>query len=130
MLGIREDGHHDFPSKLFRLTVPKHFVEEPLCVSECLAYRKILCIKWVRGISRFSVRNFLSHRTEKVRRGTLPGFRKILVSKLLIHKRGGGAVSLFSVVIIKLKNVEKGWDSNNTYCFKTLLSYSLCHGSH
>ena len=79
MLGIREDGHHDFPSKLFCLTVPKHFVEEPLCVSETLAYRKIVCIKWVRGISRFSVRIFLSHRTEKVRRGTLPGFRKILL---------------------------------------------------
>ena len=27
----RGGGNHDFPSKLFRLTVPKHFVEEPFC---------------------------------------------------------------------------------------------------
>ena len=26
-------GYHDFPLKNFRLTVPKNFVEEPVCVS-------------------------------------------------------------------------------------------------
>ena len=30
MLGMKEDaGNHDFLSKLFSLTVPKHFIEEP-----------------------------------------------------------------------------------------------------
>ena len=47
----------------------------------------------------------------KIRRGTLPGFRKILVSKLFMHKRGG-VISRLSVVKIRLKNVGKGWNSN------------------
>ena len=36
MLGIREGGggYHDFPLKLFCLTVQKHFVEAPFCISE------------------------------------------------------------------------------------------------
>ena len=33
MLGIREGGIHDFPSKFFCLTVPKNFVGEPFSVS-------------------------------------------------------------------------------------------------
>ena len=43
----RGGGYHDFPSKLFCLTVPNHFVEEPFCVSENFWYRKIL---WLRGV--------------------------------------------------------------------------------
>ena len=38
----RVGGYHNFPSKLFCLTVPKHFVEEPFCVSESFGYPKIL----------------------------------------------------------------------------------------
>ena len=45
MLRIRErGGHHDFPSKISRLTIPKNFVGET-CVSERFWYRKIL---WMR----------------------------------------------------------------------------------
>ena len=44
----------------------------------------------MRGISQFSVENLLSHSTEKLRRGTLLCFTKLLVSKKLMHKRGGG----------------------------------------
>ena len=36
------EGYHKFPLKNFRVTVPKKFVEEPVCVSESSAYRKIL----------------------------------------------------------------------------------------
>ena len=39
-------GYHDFPLKNFRLTVPKNFVEEPVCISENFGYRKTL---WLRG---------------------------------------------------------------------------------
>ena len=35
-----------------------------------------------KGCITIFVENFLSHSTEKFCRGTLPGFRKILVSKL------------------------------------------------
>ena len=38
-------GYHDFPSKLFFLTLPNHFVEDPFCVSEHFGYRKILCLR-------------------------------------------------------------------------------------
>ena len=38
-------GYHYFPLKNFRLTVPKNFVEEPVCVSENFGYRKTFCLK-------------------------------------------------------------------------------------
>ena len=41
----RGGGYHDFPSKLFFLTVPEHFIDEPFCVSESLGNRKILCLR-------------------------------------------------------------------------------------
>ena len=44
----RERGHHDFPSKICCLTIPKDFVAET-CVSEKFWYRKIL---WMRGEGR------------------------------------------------------------------------------
>ena len=44
-----------------------------------------------RGISRFSIENFLSHSTEKLPGGTLLCFTKFLVSKKSMDKRGGGA---------------------------------------
>ena len=105
--------------------------------------------------SQFSVGNFPTHSTEKLRRGALLSFRKVLVSKKFMDKREGrgeaarfsvecflshrtknfvgepflvsekywfrdfscirergGGVSRFSVVIIRWKNVSKGWDSN------------------
>ena len=51
MLGIREEGeNHDFPPKLFCLTVPKNFVKEPFSVSLTAGIEKfqgyILKIFW------------------------------------------------------------------------------------
>ena len=43
-----------------------------------------------KGISRFSVENFLSHSAEKLLRGTYLGFKKFLVSKCFMDKRDGG----------------------------------------
>ena len=40
-------------------------------------------------VLRFSVHTFLSHSTEKLRRGSLPCSRKIMRSKTVRHKRGG-----------------------------------------
>ena len=62
--------YQDFPSKIFCPTVPKISVGEPFCVSQNFWYRKIL---WIRGggregVSRFSVKNFMSHIAEKYRR--------------------------------------------------------------
>ena len=41
-------GYHDFPSKIFSLTVPKSFVGEPFCASENFRYGKKLWIS--RGV--------------------------------------------------------------------------------
>ena len=41
----RGGRYHDLPSKVFRLTVPNHLVEELFCVSESFGYRKILCLR-------------------------------------------------------------------------------------
>ena len=42
----------------------------------------------MRGISRFSTENLLSHSTDKLRRGTFLCFTKFLVSKKIMDKRG------------------------------------------
>ena len=42
---LHAKGYHYFPLKKFRLTVPKNFVEEPVCVSEMFGYRKTLCLR-------------------------------------------------------------------------------------
>ena len=81
-------GHHDLPSKICCLTVPKNFVGET-CVSESFWYRKILRIRERGGASRLSVENSLSHSTEKLRPGNLC-FRKFLVSKNVKDNREGG----------------------------------------
>ena len=53
-------GYHDFPLKIFFLTVPKNFVEEPFCVSEKFWYRKMLRIREGAGITIFCQNCFVS----------------------------------------------------------------------
>ena len=68
-----------FCQKCLCLTVPRIFVGEPLCVSQIFWYRKF---SWIRGggggeeggVSRFSVKSFLSHITKTFRRGTIHCF--------------------------------------------------------
>ena len=59
----REKGHHDFPSKICCLTVPKKFVKEPSCFG---TFRVSKNVRDRRGgrVSRFSVQIVLSHSTE------------------------------------------------------------------
>ena len=80
-------GNHDFPSKLFCLTVPNHFIGEPFCFRKFRVSKKFM---HKRGISPFSKENLLSHSTEKLCRGTVLCFRKILVSEKIMDKREGG----------------------------------------
>ena len=90
----REGGHHDSPSKLCCLTIPKNFVGET-CVSENFWYRKMSRIRERGGgASRLSVEILLSRSTEYLRRGNLC-FRKFLVSKNVKDKREGGGITTF-----------------------------------
>ena len=72
----RERGHHDFPSKLCCLTVPKIFVGET-CVSESFWYRKMLRIRERGGITTFH-RNFV-----------VSQYRKSSSGKLVFQKASG-----------------------------------------
>ena len=60
-------GYHDFPSKLFCLTIPKNFVGKPFGVSENFWSRKILCFRGLCHDFRFSVEKFLSNSAENLR---------------------------------------------------------------
>ena len=59
----------------FCLTVPKNFVGDPFCVSKKFLFRKFSCIGGGGGHHGFA-ENFLSHRPEKLRKGSLQ-FHKI-----------------------------------------------------
>ena len=84
----RGGEYHNFPSKLLCFTVPKNFVRESFSVPLISNIEKI----WIRGgeeVLRFSVQNFLSHSTERLRRGSLLCSKKILRSKTVRDTRGG-----------------------------------------
>ena len=81
-------GYHDFPSKIFCLTVPKNFVGDPVFVPQSFRYRKNLWIRGTGGVSGFSVDTFLYHKAEKFHRGNSRCFTEFLVSKKLMEKRG------------------------------------------
>ena len=55
--------------ELFCLTIPKNFVGEPYCLRKSLVLKNFLNKKG-EGVSRFPVKVFLSHTSEKFRRGT------------------------------------------------------------
>ena len=99
-------GCHNFPSKIFCLTVPKNFVGiptvfektfgfknhsaekfrgHPFNASENLGYRKILCI--LGGITFFR-RKFLVSQCQKISWASLQCFRKFEVPKKFMHTRG------------------------------------------
>ena len=59
----------------------------------------MLEIREARGeVSRFCVKNFLSHSAEKFLRGTLLSFRKFLSSKNVSDKREGGYQDFLSKI--------------------------------
>ena len=78
----RGGGYQDFPSKIFYLTVPKISVVEST-VGLTSGSEKVWRRERGGGISRFSLKTFLSHSAENFRRGILYccinfGYRKSL----------------------------------------------------
>ena len=76
---------HDFPSKIFFVSVPKKIVGEPFSVSLISDIENIYV---ERAMSRFSVKNFMSSIIEKFRWVILLCFTKILLWKVFMEKRG------------------------------------------
>ena len=84
--------------------MPKNFVGQPFRVSLISGIEKIYASE---DYVTIFCRNFLSHSTEKIRRGTLLCcFRKILVAKKYMEKREG-EVSRFSVENFSSHSAEK-----------------------
>ena len=74
----RERGHHEFPSKICCLTVPKNFVGET-CVSENFWYRKMLRIREREGAGI----------TTFCRKIVVSQYRKTSSGKLVFQKGSG-----------------------------------------
>ena len=72
-------GYQVSSPKTFCHTVPKNFVRERFGVSKNFLHRKILCIG--KGISLNSFEKSFSHSADKIRRRTLLGSERFLVSK-------------------------------------------------
>ena len=100
-------GYHDFPLKIFRLTVPKNFVKEPFCVSENFWYRKMLRIREGAGITIFG-QIVLSHSTESFRRGTLLCFKNFRVLKNFMPKKGKSRFSSENLLSHSIEKLRRG----------------------
>ena len=74
----------------------KNFVWETFC------YRKFFWIRWLNGVSRFSIRNVLSLINEKIRNPSV--FHQFQVSKNVMLTRG---MSNFSAEILLSRTVKK-----------------------
>ena len=117
--------------KICCLIVPKHFVEEPFCVSENFWYRKLLRIREGGGGGYYDFRSkFVCLAVPKHFIDENFCFRKIPISKNFMDRtrgEGGGRSSIFCRIfcltvpkhfgttisrhINQLKNVGKVWDS-------------------
>ena len=87
-------------------TQTKSFVKEPFCFPEIFWYRKKL---WIRGgISRFSVKIFLSHSAEKFRKGILLFLRNFLVSKSFMDEKGVSRFSVENFLSHRAEKLRKG----------------------
>ena len=72
--------------RLFLSHNAKKFVENPPMIQKNRAPKNFMII---RGVSRFSMKNFWSHSTENLRGGTFLSFRKVIVRKKFTDKKGG-----------------------------------------
>ena len=77
-----------------------------------------------KGISLFSIEKFLSHSADKIRRGTLLCFKKILLSKIFMYWRGGGHPGFVEIFLPHgTKNFvsEPFWVSENFWYGKKIM---------
>ena len=100
-----------FSVKNFFFHSAKKFLLEPFCASEKNLVMKNLMHERGSGLLRFCFGSCLSHITEKLFKGTLPGSKECLVWKFFIHMRKE-AISKFSLVIAIIKYAGWGWDPN------------------
>ena len=103
-------GYHKFPSKVFCLTVPKISVGEFFTVAIFSGIEKV----WIRGGGEYRdfQSKFLFHCTKIFHWRTLWCFRKTLLSKIFMHRRGG---------ITVLSEFFVSQDRNEKLCIGTLL---------
>ena len=122
ILRLRGGREYDeLPSKWFVSPDRRKIVEDPFCVSENNWYPKTLRVRERKGVglSLFSAEIDLSHGSETFRRRTLLRFRKLLLSKKVVDKRGLSQLSVdfFRLTVPKLL-VEQTYSASD----KILLS--------
>ena len=83
----KERGGSTIFCRLFYVSLYRNFRRGTIYCFTKFGYRKLLCTTVALP---FSVEDFLSHSTEKVLRGTLLCFRKLLVWKSFMDKKEGG----------------------------------------
>ena len=81
-----------------------------LCFRKFLVLKNFMDKRGEEGVSRLYVKNFASHSTKKFCGEPFLLSEKFWYQNFSCIRKG--AVSRFSVVILKLKIVGKGWDSN------------------
>ena len=103
-------------------TETKISVKKPVCFPGNFWYRKNL---WIRvGISRFSVKIFMSHSAENFREGILLFYRKFLVSKRFLDEMGG--ITFFRRKLLVSQCRKNSWASLQ-YFRKLEVSKNLLH---
>ena len=110
--------YQDFPSKIFCLTVPKISVRESFTVAIISGIEKIL----ITGGGEYHgfPSKFLSHCTKIFLWRTLCCFRKFLLSKIFMHRRGGA--SRFCRNFLSHKNETRSF-VKEPFCFPEIFWY-------
>ena len=113
---------HGFVENFFYLTGPNKLRQGTvLCFRKFLVGKNLLWIIGREGVSRFSVENFLSHCPELFHWRTLWCFRKILLSKSFMHRRGRGITVLSKFFVSQDRN-GKLCEGTLLFCGKFLVS--------
>ena len=109
-----------FSVEIFCLTVPKNFVGKPFSASLISVTEKV----WIRGEGGGKYHNFsskfLSHCTEIFHWRTLWCFRKIPLSKIFMHRRGGA--SRFCRIFLSHRTETKSF-VKEPFCFREIFWY-------
>ena len=109
---IHKRGISQFFGEVFRITMPKIFIQESFIVSESFVYRKGLCKKV--DITIFSRFFLLSPIAELFHTGTLKCFRKFRLSKKFMHRK---RISRNSVDYFLSQNAEN-LHTGTLQCFR------------
>ena len=125
---MQKRGSHDFPSKIFGLTVPKNFIGEHFGVTEIFLTKIFMHRRGGGGITVLSKIFCLTGPKRKALYGNPSVFQKISGIEKILLIRGG--ISRFSVEIFMSHSAEK-FRKRTLLLFRKILvsqKYYRCEG--